>query len=134
MRHGCQDRLPEGSARCLAMVASSQVRSIQPVVMLRCGPVLKLPCICLEVTAIMLPPQAAAPAIKCIHREVAGNIHAFGDCIAANADRQLRERVLTMLSSVVGIGISWVVKHALWVLAAALAVDVVLCRHCLVSM
>ena len=57
--------------------------------MLRCGPLLKLPCICLEVSAFMLPPQAAAPALKCIHGEVAGNINAFGACIATNAERLL---------------------------------------------
>ena len=70
-------------------MASSQVLSIQPVVMLRCGPVLKLPCICLEVSSFMLPPQAAAPTLKCVHGEVAGNVDAFGACIASNAKRRL---------------------------------------------
>lgn len=81
------------------MVASRQVLSLQPVVMLRRGPVLKLPCICLEVTAVMLPPQAAAPAIECIHGEVAGNVHALGHCIAANAERPLSGGVFIMLNS-----------------------------------
>lgn len=98
------------------MVARSQVLSIQPVVMLRCCPVLKLPGICLEVTAVMLPPQAAAPAIECIHGEVAGNIHTLGDCIAANAERQFSQKMFTMLNSVVRIGISWVVRCLPWVL------------------
>ena len=63
--------------------------SVQPVVMLRRDLILKLPCICLEVSSFMLPPQAAAPALKRIHGEVAGNVDAFGACIATNAQRRL---------------------------------------------
>lgn len=66
------------------MLAGSQVLGIQPVVMLRYRTVLKLRCICLEVSAFMLPPEAAAPAFKCIHGKLAGNINAPGSCIAAN--------------------------------------------------
>ena len=57
--------------------------------MLRCGAVLKLPRICLEVSTFMFPPQAAAPALKRVHGEVVGSVDAFDACVATNAKRRL---------------------------------------------
>ena len=59
--------------------------SIQPVVVLGNGLVLKLRSICVEVSAFVLPAQISLAALKRVHGEMAGNVYAFGACISAHA-------------------------------------------------
>ena len=59
------------------MMAASQMLSIQSVVMLWYSPILTLGRILVEVFTFMLPPQVACAAVKCIHGEMAGDVHSL---------------------------------------------------------
>ena len=75
MWHSSQNRLPKVSTGRLPIVASSQVFSLQFVVVLGDSFVLQLCCVFVEVQALVLPPQAASTSLKSIHGEVTGDVH-----------------------------------------------------------